>query len=98
MKLLRSGVLSLLLLTTAARAQQAVAPVPFLRASVVSIDAVNKLGADLGLPIPSIKGYIESLPFLGADTLATDRPIGLITVIGPGIDLTTEAGVGNMSI
>jgi hypothetical protein len=52
---------------------------PFLRASVVSVEAANKLITDLGIPVPNLKTEVEgTFPFLGPDTVAADKPLGVI--------------------
>jgi hypothetical protein len=60
-------------------------PVVVGRASMVSIDAFDKLLADLGIPRSrdlDIKRGMEESPFLGTGAVATDRPLGVTLVVG----------------
>ncbi|HVT82327.1 MAG TPA: hypothetical protein VHM90_16915 [Phycisphaerae bacterium] len=58
-------------------------PVVVMRYSVSSVDNVNKLIAELGIPFPmDIKSQLESAPFLAPGSLATDRPMGMVIVAG----------------
>ncbi|HEY4330902.1 MAG TPA: hypothetical protein VGN88_14260 [Phycisphaerae bacterium] len=59
-------------------------PVVVARLSIGSIDAFNKLIADLGLAGVGdfdIKRNLEEAPFLGKDTIAMDKPIGVAIMV-----------------
>ncbi len=60
-------------------------PVVVGRFSLASIDALNKFLTDLGLPLNNsidLKPGLESAPFLGAGTVASDKPVGVVVLAG----------------
>jgi hypothetical protein len=70
---------ALLFAAASAQAQTAPSSAPFLRASIASTDAANKLAAELGLPVPDLKMLLEkNFPFLGKDAMAGDKPLGVL--------------------
>jgi hypothetical protein len=53
--------------------------------SVASVDALTKFLTDLGIPKAlnlDVKNGLESAPFLGPNTVATDKPFGVSVVAG----------------
>ncbi len=82
MKMIRRVALSAAVLLSAAgalRAQEA--PVTVVRASIASVDALNKIISDLGIQgIPPIKNMVESLSFLGDGSLDTTKPLGVVVL------------------
>src|SRR5258708_7478566 len=81
-------------MAVSARAQEADAPVPFLRCSVASFDAVNKLIAELEIPVPNMKPQLEGMfPFLGPDSVSADRPMGLVMLISDAMPVGRSESV-----
>jgi hypothetical protein len=71
-------------------------PTPVAVAAVRSADAVAKLAAQTGLPLPpaaSPQGIEQQFPFIGPGGLATDKPAGMVVFGGPGIDPQKAAAI-----
>jgi len=81
-----SVVLALSVWASAAVAQEAPkATVVVGSVSVSSADALTKFITDLGFPMGpgmDIKSDLESAPFLGSNTVATDKPLGVTVLAG----------------
>jgi hypothetical protein len=62
--------------------------VTFGRLSIASLDAVNKLLADLEAPNSDpLRRSIEQAPFLGEGSLAMDKPLGIFLIATPNAPL-----------
>ena len=58
-------------------------------AAAKSMDAIEHVGKDLGIELPpflTTKGLEQSLPFIGAGGLASDKPGGIVMLSAPGMD------------
>lgn len=64
--------------------------VTYGRFSIASVDAINKLLADLEAPAQDLKAMIESAPFIGQGALAGDKPLGVMLVVTPNQPLMSE--------
>jgi hypothetical protein len=93
-------------LTTSASAQQpapagagggaAGKPAQIGAVAVKSADAVTKLAAQIGVPLPpqaSPQGLEQQFPFIGPGGLATDKPLGVVFFGGPGVDPQKGAAI-----
>src|SRR5438309_149452 len=70
-----------LTLRTSAQQPAPAKPAPIAVAAVRSADAVAKLAAQTGLPLPpqaSPQGIEQQFPFIGPGGLATDKPAGMV--------------------
>jgi hypothetical protein len=71
--------------------QQEKPSVGFGRASIASLDAVNKLMTDLDAPVTdSLRKSLEAAPFLGEGSVAGDKPLGMLLMAGENQPLMNE--------
>src|SRR4051794_34319349 len=64
-------------------------PAPIGALAVKSADAVARLAAQIGMPLPpeaSPQGIEQQFPFIGPGGLATDKPVGMIFFGGGRVD------------
>lgn len=71
-------------------------PTEWASASVASLNKLSAVAAEIGAELPpflTAKGIGEQFPFLGADGVDPDRPIGLVVLARGGWDVGKGQGV-----